>query len=121
MNFFLLQSEAQSISGEGSTLWKLAKPIMSRLGFGGILGWSVGFLLKKSLKLLAILVALCFIGLQFLISRGYIQSVDWLIIAQDFKAFFNEDFFTNLSNLLLLNLPFGAGFIVGLLLGFKMG
>jgi uncharacterized membrane protein (Fun14 family) len=122
MNVILLQILTQTEAADaGSALWKLAKPVLTRLGFGGILGWSVGFLFKKSMKLLAILLALIFIGLQFLVAKGYIQNVDWTAIGADFRSFFNKEFFTNLGDFLLLNLPFGVGFFAGFVLGLKMG
>ena len=122
MNAILLQIVSQSDApAEGAALWKMAKPVLTRLGFGGILGWSVGFLFKKSMKLLAILLALIFIGLQFLVAKGYIQNVDWTSIGADFRSFFNEEFFTHLGDFLLLNLPFGVGFLAGFVLGLKMG
>jgi len=114
-------THAENGSPDGGALWTMAKPILTRLGFGGMLGWSVGFLFKKSLKLLAVLIALIFIGIQFLVARGYIQNIDWTAIGADFKAFLSEGFFTNLGSFLLKNLPFGAGFLAGFVVGLKMG
>ena len=115
---FLIQS---ATSSNLSTGWNLFKPIMAQLGFGGILGWAVGLLFKKTIKFVAIIIAIIFIGIQYCIYKGYIQGVDWLKISGEFKETFNEGFFTGVWGFVTQNLPFGGGFTVGFLIGLKMG
>lgn len=117
MNAMLLIVE----KGESSPIWKVLSPVLSQLGFGGVLGLAVGFLFKKTLKLLAIIVGLLFIFLIAMAQAGYIQGINWMKMGQDFSRAFDRGFFNGLWHFLVGNIPFAGAFTVGFILGFKWG
>ena len=96
--------------------------LLTQLGFGGTLGFVIGFALKKLLKIILVLVGLYFASLFYLAHEGFIT------INYDR---FNEVYQTLISKLtrqnftiptfLTSHLPFTGSFIVGLGLGFKVG
>jgi uncharacterized membrane protein (Fun14 family) len=106
--------------GEANPLWDIFGPLLPQMGFGGVLGWAVGFFAKKSLKVVAIIVAFIFIMLQVMGHFGYID-VNFVKMGDDFSHYANEDFFSGIWGFLTHNLPFGGSFVIGFLLGFKMG
>lgn len=118
-SFMLFAQEV--VEKKSSPLWEVVKPVLAQLAFGGIVGWSVGFLFKKAFKILAIIAALVFIGLQFCISQGYIEGIEWTKIGSGFKDTFDEGFFNGIWNFITRNLPFGGSFVVGFLIGLKKG
>ena len=50
----------------------IAGPVGSQIGIGGLGGIIVGYALKKIAKILAVLLGLMFVGLQYLAYRGII-------------------------------------------------
>lgn len=96
-------------------------PIVYELGIGGIGGFVVGYALKKISKLILILIGLFIAVLIYLGIKG--------VISVNYEALFT--FISNLFGLAgnaiswfvhtIALLPFAASFIVGFLLGFKLG
>jgi len=111
----------ETSGASGSPMSSMVLPALAQLGFGGLTGWAVGFFFKKSLKLLALLVAVGFITVQLMIHFGYIPGVDWLRLGSDFSHVVDRSLFETVWHVLTENLPFGAGFGVGFVLGFRKG
>jgi len=104
--------------------FELTGLLTTQIGFGGGIGFVIGYATKKMLILLLIVVGLFFALLQLLAYQGFI-TINW------------EKFQITLSNLadklpeyavenplpdfLFIGLPFGASFAVGLLVGLKIG
>lgn len=99
----------------------IVTPIVFQLGFGGIAGFIVGYAFKKLTKLLAIIAGLFFVALMYLAYKG--------IISINFNAL--VDAITGLLGTagqatswiapIIGVLPFAGSFVVGLLIGFKLG
>jgi uncharacterized membrane protein (Fun14 family) len=100
---------------------EIISPLAYQLGLGGIGGFIVGFAVKKLSKLIAILIGLFIIALIYLSTQGII-SINY------------ERLFDSLKNALGLAgqaaewliglisiLPFMGSFVIGFLLGFKLG
>jgi uncharacterized membrane protein (Fun14 family) len=51
-------------------------PFLSSVGFGGIIGFLVGFMLKKVMKILAVVAGVFFAALLYLQSQG-ILNIHW--------------------------------------------
>lgn len=51
-------------------------PFLSSVGFGGIIGFLVGFMLKKVMKILAVVAGVFFAALLYLQSQG-ILNINW--------------------------------------------
>jgi uncharacterized membrane protein (Fun14 family) len=92
-----------------------------QLGIGGVGGFIVGFAFKKLSKLIVIvlglfIVALLYLGVQGIISINY--SALWSALANSLGL--AESAFSWIVGLISL-LPFAGSFVVGFLLGFKLG
>lgn len=111
---------ANETLNESNPLWEIFGPLLPQMGFGGVLGWAVGFFAKKSLKIVAIIVAFIFIVLQVMGHYGYID-VNFMKMSDDFSQYADEDLFAGIWSFFTSNLPFGGSFVIGFLLGFKMG
>ncbi|RKX77056.1 MAG: hypothetical protein DRP87_10260 [Spirochaetes bacterium] len=99
-------------------------PIITQLGFGGILGLIVGFTLKKLSKLVAILLGLIFILLQVLAYYG-IVTINWTPIARWWESFTESgahiSLWEQLKTILFSNLPAVGGALAGFIIGLKIG
>jgi uncharacterized membrane protein (Fun14 family) len=92
-----------------------------QLGAGGIGGFIVGYAVKKISKLVAVviglfLIALIYLGTQNIISINY--DALWKAMADAFGL--ASSGFSWLIGIISL-LPFAGSFVVGFLLGFKLG
>jgi len=96
-------------------------PIVYELGLGGIGGFIIGFAVKKLSKLLLFLLGLFVAFLVYLHIKG--------VLSLNYEALFNfisellgtvGNTFSWLIHTIAL-LPFAASFVVGFLLGFKLG
>ncbi|MFQ6085719.1 MAG: FUN14 domain-containing protein [Candidatus Bathyarchaeia archaeon] len=93
-------------------------PVVMQLGIGGIGGYVVGYAAKQIAKIIAVLLGLAFVGLQYLAYKGIIDiRYDRLI--QQVKELVGIQ--STLSTFLFSNLPFTGGFVAGFALGFKAG
>uniref|UniRef100_A0A7C6A0D2 FUN14 family protein n=2 Tax=Thermus tengchongensis TaxID=1214928 RepID=A0A7C6A0D2_9DEIN len=99
-------------------------PYLGQMTFGGLAGYAVGYALKKVGRLLAIGLGLLFVALQLLAQAGYVQ-VDWTRIQKDVEPLLQQpglqSLWERLLQTLTYNLPFGASFVGGLLLGLRAG
>jgi uncharacterized membrane protein (Fun14 family) len=75
---------ALQVTNSTSTLVDLFGPAVAELGFGGIVGFAVGYALKKILKVLMILAGI-FIGLE-LAFLYWLQSIGAITITVNYNA-----------------------------------
>ena len=95
----------------------------------GLLGYAMGFALKKILKWMLIVVGflagMFFVGVQLLQRYGYVSSVNWDKLGNDTSTQIqhwaaNADI-TNVHSLFhTLGIPVSGGLGLGLLMGFLM-
>ena len=103
------------------SLSNILTPLAGEIGIGGIGGFLAGWALKKAAKIVAVIIGLSFLGLQYLayeniIQINYAALQDWannLVGQAAGTQSLVTDFF--------VHLPFGASFIGGLYLGFQKG
>jgi uncharacterized membrane protein (Fun14 family) len=92
-----------------------------QLGIGGIGGFIVGYAAKKISKLIVIVLGLFIVALLYLGVRGIISiNYDALWNALANSLGMAESAFSWIVGVISL-LPFAGSFIVGFLLGFKLG
>ena len=96
-------------------------PLLTQLGVGGIIGLCIGYALKKIAKIVAVIIGIFALGLIYLESQGLI-SVDWLGV----EAWGNTTLsilgqMEGLLGVILSNLPFATGTLLGFGIGVKMG
>ena len=99
----------------------LLTPLVAQLGVGGIGGLCVGYALKKVAKVVAVIIGLFFLGLQYLAYKGII-SINYIGLENWANGVLSglgaaEGVLTTI----IANLPFAASFAVGLAMGLKMG
>lgn len=99
-------------------------PYIGQLTFGGLAGFATGYALKKIGRLLALGLGLLFVVIQLLAQAGYVQ-VDWTRIQKDVEPFLKDEGVRSLWERFLAtlthNLPFGASFTAGFILGLRAG
>jgi uncharacterized membrane protein (Fun14 family) len=96
-------------------------PLVTQLGVGGIIGLCIGYALKKVAKIVAAIIGLFSLGLLYLQSQGLI-SVDWLgVEAWGNTALAGLGQAEGTLGVIISNLPFAGGAIVGFGIGLKMG
>jgi len=98
--------------------------MIAQLGFGGVMGFVVGFAIRKILKVLAVIAGLIFILTQYLAWKGFIDvHYDRVYEAAQglFQQFGGGVTTFSLPAFLTANVPLAGSFVVGLALGFKIG
>ncbi len=101
-----------------SDLWT---PLVGEIGMGGVGGFLVGFAVKKAAKIIAVIIGLFFLSLQYLAYENII-TIDYGAL----KVFANEllgqtaGAQTWLTDF-IVHAPFGAAFAGGLYLGLRKG
>lgn len=93
-------------------------PVVVQLGIGGIGGYLVGFAAKQIAKIVAVLLGLVFVGLQYLAYTGIID-IHYDKLIQYLNGLLG--FQSTISTFLFSNLPFAGGFVTGFALGFRKG
>ncbi|MEM2970984.1 MAG: FUN14 domain-containing protein [Candidatus Bathyarchaeia archaeon] len=100
---------------------EIFSPLAYQLGIGGIGGFIVGYAIKKLSKLIAFVIGIFIVALVYLGVKG--------IISINYEMLFNvlrdglglagqaAEWFIGLISIL----PFMGSFVVGFLLGFKVG
>ena len=103
------------------SLSNLLTPLVGELGIGGVGGFLVGFAIKKAAKIMALIIGLFFLSLQYLAYKNII-TIDYGAI----QLFANEllgqtaGAKTWLTDF-IVNVPFGAAFVGGLYIGLQRG
>jgi len=96
----------------------LLSPLVSELGIGG---FCVGYTIKKIAKIMATILAIGFLGLQYLALKEIVKinysALQYWVMSLFGKAGALQGAITTL----LAPMPFGAGFAIGLVLGLKKG
>jgi uncharacterized membrane protein (Fun14 family) len=94
------------------------------MGFGGMAGVVVGYTAKKFTKLAALLLGTLFVLVQLLAYLGFV-TVHWSTVQSAAEEVWRNEQGATLADraweVLVANLPFGGGFVVGFALGFKLG
>ena len=98
----------------------IVEPVVSQIGIGGLGGIVVGYALKKIARIVAILLGLLFVGLQYLAYRGIIGiNYDKLNeLTEGVVLDIGIDYGTSF---ILTNIPFTGSFAAGMALGFSKG
>ena len=103
------------------SLSNILTPLLGELGIGGVGGFLAGFALKKATKIIAIIIGLFFLSLQYLAYENII-SIDYAAL----QAFANQllgqtsGAQTWLTDF-IVHAPFGAAFVGGFYLGLQKG
>ena len=104
--------------------YDLITPLAAQLGAGGVAGLVAGYAIKKLFKLLAILVGLIFIFLQYLAWKGFID-IHYDNIYATVQAMLQQSGTVvtefNIPAFITANIPMAGSFVVGLGVGFKKG
>lgn len=100
---------------------EIVSPLVFQLGIGGVGGFIVGFALKKLSKLVLFLTGLFILALIYLSTQGVI-NVDYASLFNALSGLIGSagSAFSWLVGVISL-LPFAGSFIVGFLLGLKIG
>mmetsp|Transcript_25266 Transcript_25266/g.31132 ORF Transcript_25266/g.31132 Transcript_25266/m.31132 type:complete len:125 (+) Transcript_25266:80-454(+) len=105
-----------------------AKPHLSKLTFGGVVGYCSGAAAKKVGKVVAVFVGLTFIAVQSAVYSGYV-AVDWNKLKDDAIAKVDTDgdgeltvedaktYWTKVKKILTYNVPSAGGFSLGFVYG----
>jgi len=109
------------MQNEGLWMSEILSPLAYQLGVGGIGGFVVGYAFKKISKLIIVLIGLFIIALLYLGTSGII-SINYGALWEALEGSFSfagqaAGWLIGLISLL----PFMGSFIVGFLLGFKLG
>ena len=103
------------------SLSNLLTPLVGELGIGGVGGFLVGFAIKKAAKIMALIIGLFFLSLQYFaykniitIDYGALQLYANEILGQTAGA---QTWLTDF----IVHAPFGAAFVGGLYIGLQKG
>ena len=100
---------------------EILTPIAFQLGTGGILGFVVGYALKKLFKIVAVLVGLFAIALIYMGYQGVI-NVNYGKLAEGVGNLLgNVSSMSGLITSVVVNLPFAGSFLAAMALGLKVG
>jgi uncharacterized membrane protein (Fun14 family) len=99
--------------------WEILTPVAGEVGIGAVGGFLVGYALKKIAKVLAVILGLSFLALQYLAYKGiivinYEALQEWVLRLLGMTEGTQSVVVDALSHI-----PFGASFAFGLYLGFK--
>lgn len=107
-----------------------AKPLLSNMTFGGIVGYCSGAAAKKLGKALAVAGGIMFIAIQSAVHSGYVD-VDWKKVQHDAVAKVDTDgdgelttadlknYWITVKKVLTNKIPSAGGFSIGFLYGVK--
>lgn len=96
-------------------------PLAGEIGVGGIGGFLSGWALKKAAKMVAVLIGVAFLGLQYLAYRDII-SIDYGALQSWVNELAGQA--SGTQSLLIdfiAHAPFGAAFVGGFYLGLQKG
>jgi uncharacterized membrane protein (Fun14 family) len=97
-------------------------PLAAQLGFGGVVGFAIGYAVKKILKIIVIFIGIYFISLLYLSHVGFIK-INYDRIISAFETFASKLLHggVTIPSFMTANIPFIGSFIVGFGLGLKVG
>ncbi|RLJ71580.1 putative membrane protein (Fun14 family) [Hydrogenivirga caldilitoris] len=91
--------------------------VLKDLGFGGALGFLVGFTLKRVFKIAAFILGLYILSLIWLADKGVI-SVNWAAFGKFAGSFFSS--FESFAKTAVRTVSFGGSFAIGFVAGMKV-
>jgi len=95
--------------------------IIFQLGLGGVGGFIIGYALKKISKIILVLIGLFIISLVYLGVKGVI-SINYDALLNSISGLFGIAYAASSWLVQILALvPFAGSFIVGFLIGLKLG
>jgi uncharacterized membrane protein (Fun14 family) len=103
------------------SLSNLLTPLVGEIGIGGVGGFLSGYALKKAAKIVALIIGLAFLGLQYLAYENIIQ-IDYGALREWANSLLGQA--SGAQNILtdfIVHAPFGAAFIGGFYLGLQRG
>ncbi len=95
----------------------LSPDTLKQMGFGAVLGFMVGFTLKRILKLMLFVAGIYVLSLVWLADMG-VLSVNWDSLARIFSDLFSST--EGFTRGVVRTLSFGGSFAVGFALGMKV-
>lgn len=100
---------------------EILSPLAFQLGIGGIGGFIIGYAVKKISKIIAVIIGLFVIALLYLSTSGII-SINYGALWEAMGGWLGgagqaASWLVSVISLI----PFAGSFLVGLLLGFKLG
>lgn len=102
-------------------LSNILTPLAGEIGIGGVGGFLVGWAVKKVAKMVAIVLGVAFIGLQYLAYKGII-AIDYSALTAWANELLGQASGTqSLITDFIVHAPFGAAFVGGLYLGLQKG
>lgn len=123
---FLFSPFITKASTESLTVPDFDWPIIGmELGLGGILGFSIGYFFKKSLKIILFALGLVTFILLLLSQFNYI-NIQWEHIEAAYSSAMagtggSKEILNNISLWLKDRIPLGGGLLVGFFAGLKIG
>ena len=99
----------------------LITPLVTQLGVGGIGGLAVGYAIKKVAKIVAFILGLAFLMLQYLAFKDIISINYGALETWASEVVSNVGAAEGILTTMIANLPFASSFVVGLGIGLKMG
>ena len=110
--------------GETDAVTEVMIPLLSQLGLGAVIGFCVGFMVKKVSKIAALVVGLAFVMLQVLAYYGVI-TIDWAPIKGWWDQATDPDTlqgqWASVRSILFANVPALGGAVPGFVMGLKAG
>lgn len=103
------------------SLSNLLTPIIGEIGIGGIGGFLAGWALKKVAKLVAIIIGIGFLGLQYLAFKDIIKINYGALQNYVTELVGDARGIQRLLTDFIVHAPFGAAFIGGFYLGLQRG
>jgi len=94
-------------------------PFVGTLGFGGLMGYAVGYAARKASKLALIGMGILFFAIQYLVYKHW-AVVDWGAVAEHGGEAAKQGGVL-FWRIVTRNVSLGAGFVAGIVLGFKKG
>ena len=102
-------------------LSNLLTPLAGEIGVGGIGGFLVGYALKKAAKMVAVIIGMLFLGLQYLAYQNII-AIDYVALQSWANDLVGQA--SGTQSLLvdfIAHAPFGAAAVGGFYLGLQKG
>ena len=91
--------------------------VVKELGFGGALGFLVGFTLKRVFKFFALILGIYILSLIWLADNGII-TVEWNKLGEFASGFFSS--FESFAKNAVRTVSFGGSFAMGFAIGMKV-
>lgn len=108
-----------SATGEPESALERSLPYVTEGSFFGLIGFALGYASRKFVKVVLVVVALFFLGLQALVWTGTV-SVDWSGIVGKLNALvFNLRANESMAAFLGRRVPAVGGMLAGYLIGFQ--